>query len=254
MKISNDTKQVIKKLFISLIVIVAIVLIGYLVFDLIGWTDLTREELQAFISSTGAIAPLVYIGVSFAQVTLIPIPGAVTILAGNYLFGFWLSFLYSYIGMMLGGAFAFVLGRKLGRPYINWVAGGKEKADEWIKKLKGRETVFLFFAFLLPLFPDDILCSIAGILPISFAAFTVMQIITRATSIGGTLLFMSGEVIPYSGWGIPVLIALAIIAVVAFIISLKYADKLNEFFSRFIDKIVVKKKSKGEREKSEQEN
>ena len=123
MKISNDTKQVIKKLFISLIVIVAIVLIGYLVFDLIGWTDLTREELQEFISSTGAIAPLVYIGVSFAQVTLIPIPGAVTILAGNYLFGVWLSFLYSYIGMMLGGAFAFVLGRKLGRPYINWVAG-----------------------------------------------------------------------------------------------------------------------------------
>lgn len=254
MKISNDTKQVIKKLFISLIVIVAIVLIGYLVFDLIGWTDLTREELQEFISSTGAIAPLVYIGVSFAQVTLIPIPGAVTILAGNYLFGVWLSFLYSYIGMMLGGALAFVLGRKLGRPYINWVAGGKEKADEWIKKLKGRETVFLFFAFLLPLFPDDILCSIAGILPISFATFTVMQVITRATSIGGTLLFMSGEVIPYSGWGIPVLIALAIIAVSAFIVSLKYADKLNEFFSRFIDKIVMKKKSKDKKQKSEQEN
>ncbi len=241
-KLTDNTKQVIKKLFVSGIVIVAILLIGYLVFDLLGWSDLTREELQAFIAGTGAIAPLVYIAVSFAQVTLVPIPGAVTILAGNYLFGFWLSFLYSYIGMFLGGAFAFWLGRKLGRPYINWVAGGKEKADEWIKKLKGRETVFLFFAFLLPLFPDDILCSVAGILPISFMTFTVMQLITRATSIGGTLLFMSGEVIPYSGWGIPVLIALAIITIAAFIVSLKYADKLNEFFSNFIDKLVGKKK------------
>lgn len=240
-KISESTKQVIKKLFISLIIIVCILLIGYLVFDLIGWTDLTREELQEFISSTGAIAPLVFIFVSFAQVTFVPIPGAVTILAGNYLFGFWLSFLYSYIGMMLGGSFAFVLGRWLGRPYINWVAGGKEKADEWIKKLKGRETVFLFFAFLLPLFPDDILCSIAGILPISFATFSIMQIITRATSIGGTLLFMSGEIIPYSGWGIPVLVVIAIIAIAAFIVSLRYADKLNDFFSKFIDKIVGKK-------------
>ncbi len=241
-KLTNDAKLVIKKLFISVIVIVAILLIAYLVFDILGWTDLTREELQAFIASTGAIAPIVYILISFAQVTLVPIPGAVTILAGNYLFGFWLSFLYSYIGMLLGGIFAFWLGRILGRPYINWVAGGKEKADEWIKKLKGRETVFLFFTFLLPLFPDDILCSIAGILPITLTTFTIMQLITRATSIGGTLLFMSGEVIPYSGWGIPVLIALGVITVVAFALSLKYAEKLNEFFSRFIDKISMRKK------------
>jgi uncharacterized membrane protein YdjX (TVP38/TMEM64 family) len=171
----------------------------------------------------------------------VPIPGAVTILAGNYLFGPWLSLLYSYIGMMLGGLFAFALGRWIGRPYVNWVAGSKKKADEWIKKLKGREKVFLFFAFLLPLFPDDILCSIAGVLPITWIEFTFMQVITRATSIGGTLLFMSGEVIPYHGWGIVVLVILTVIAIIAFVISLKYANKLNDAFSRFIDKLTKKK-------------
>ena len=43
--------------------------------------------------------------------------------------------------------------------------------------------------FLLPMFPDDILCSIAGIMPITYSVFIFMQLITRFTSIGGTLLF-----------------------------------------------------------------
>lgn len=243
-KISDENKKVIIKLLISALIIGLIIVAGYLVFKFLGWTDLTREEIQDFVSSTGAIAPLVFIFISFAQVTLVPIPGAITIVAGNYLFGFWLSFLYSYIGMFLGGLVAFALGRLIGRPYVNWVAGSKEKADEWIKKLKGREKVFLFFAFLLPLFPDDILCAVAGVLPISWTLFTVMQLITRATSIGGTLIFMSGEIIPYHGWGLVVLVILAIVSVVAFILSLKYYDKINDFFSKFVDKFSKKTKVK----------
>ena len=242
--LSQENKKVILKLVISVLVIGVIILAVYLLFRGLGWTELTKEELQDFIKSTGAIAPLVFIAVSFAQVTLIPIPGAVTILAGNYLFGFWLSLLYSYIGMMLGGIVAFALGRIIGRPFVNWVAGSKEKADEWIKKLKGRETVFLFFAFLLPLFPDDILCSVAGILPISWITFIVMQVITRFTSISGTLIFMSGEVIPYHGWGLVILITIFALAIVAFIISVKYAEKLNKIFSDYIDKITGKIKKK----------
>ena len=145
--------------------------------------------------------------------------------------------------MMVGSVVSFALGRLIGRPYVNWVAGGKEQADEWIKKLKGRETVFLFFAFLLPFFPDDILCAIAGALPIRWITFIIMQVITRATSIGATMIFMSGEIIPFYGWGLIVLGAVAIIAIVAFRISIKYAEKLNLFFDNIISKLTVKKKS-----------
>jgi hypothetical protein len=49
---------------------------------------------------------------------------------------------------------------------------------------------------------------------------------------------MSGEIIPYHGWGLVVLIVIALLCVVAFILSLKYADKLNQYFSGFIDKIT----------------
>jgi len=143
--------------------------------------------------------------------------------------------------MLIGSIVAWWLGRLIGRPYVNWVAGGSEQADEWLKRLKGREKVFLFFAFLLPLFPDDLLCSVAGILPISFSVFMIMQIITRATSIGASLLFMSGEIIPFHGWGLVVLGVVAVLIILAFILSLKYADKINAYFDNFINKITKNK-------------
>ncbi len=240
----TSTKKSITRLLLSVAIIVTIVILAYLIFKHFGITDLTREQLQEYLKSLGVVAPLLFIIISFLQVTFVPIPGAITILAGNYVFGAFGSFIYSYVGMLLGGLFAWWLGRIIGRPYINWVAGSKETADSWIKRLKGRETVFLFFAFLLPLFPDDLLCSVAGILPISFIAFLLMQLVTRATSIGGTLIFMSGEIIPYHGWGIAVLIVLGIITLIAFIMSIKYADKLNSFFDKLINKIMFRKKSK----------
>lgn len=235
-------KSQIIKIAISVTVLAIIVFLGYIILKNVGVIGLTEQELEDYISSTGAVAPLVFIAVSFLQVTFIPIPGAITIIAGNFLFGFFKSFLYSYIGMMLGSLFAFFLGRKLGRAYINWVIGDVAKVDEWIKRLKGKEKVFLFFAFLLPLFPDDILCTIAGMLPISWLTFIVMQLITRVTSIGATLLFMSGEIIPYSGWGLIVLGILALISIIAFIVSLKYSEKINKFFDNFVNKMSSKLK------------
>lgn len=240
----KENKEVIKRLILSLIAIVLLVGAIYLVFYLLGWTKLTQEQLQDYIKSTGVVAPLVYILVTFAQVTLIPIPGAITILAGSYLFGFFGAFIYSYIGMLIGSFVSFALGRLIGKPYVNWVTGSQEKTEEWITKLQGREKVFLFFAFFLPFFPDDILCAVAGALPIKWLTFIIMQLITRFTSILGTMLFMSGEIIPFYGWGLIVLGVVGIILLAIFILSLKYSKQINDFFSNLIDKINKKNKEK----------
>ena len=237
-----DIKSIIIKIIISLLVIGLIILGLYFLFKYLGWTNLTKEELQAKIASTGVFAPIVFIVASFLQVTFIPIPSSVTIIVGNYLFGFWLSFLYSYIGIILGSILAFYLGRWLGRPFVNWVVGDSKAVDEYLIKMKNKEKVILFFMFLLPLFPDDALCSLAGILPISFLTFLFMQLLTRATSILGTLFFMSGEIIRYDALGITIIVIVCILALVAFYLSYKYADKINEIFYNIMDKITFRKK------------
>lgn len=237
-----DVKKTIIKLVSSIIVIAIFVVLLLVLFKALGIDSLNEEKIQTEISKLGVWAPLAFIFLSFLQVTFVPIPGAVTIIAGNYLFGTWLSFLYSYIGMFLGALLAFFLGRKIGRPFVNWIVGDKETVDYYLKKLKGKETIILFFMFLLPMFPDDILCSIAGIMPITYSVFIFMQLITRFTSIGGTLLFMSGEIIPYHGWGLVLIIFLNILAIIAFILAMKRSEKINDYLISFVDKHFKKKR------------
>lgn len=253
------TKQILKsigKLLFGVLVIVAFFAVLILTFHFgfgITWNDLTNQEkMQEFIKSTGSWGRIIFILISFLQVTFVPIPGMVTILAGNYLFGLVESFILSYIGMLIGSFVAFFLGRKIGRPFVNWVVGDKNTVDMYLKKLKGRELVLFFFMFLLPFFPDDLLCSVAGITSISWFAFIILQVITRFTSIGGTLLFMSGEFIPYSGWGVPVLIILGIFAGILFIISYKYSDKINHFLENLSTKITNLFKSRKNKAKQKE--
>ncbi|MBE6691041.1 MAG: TVP38/TMEM64 family protein [Ruminococcaceae bacterium] len=227
-----------RRLLLSTLSAGVLLLALYLLLRRFGWTAIDREGLQQSIAATGAVAPLAYIGITVLQVTLIPIPGAVTILAGNYLFGAWRAFLYSYIGMLAGSMLAYFLGKLLGRPFVNWIAGGADVTERWLKKLRKRENVLLFFAFLFPCFPDDLLCAVAGVLPITVGVFFLMQLITRATSIGATLLFLSGEVIPFSGWGIPVLCAVGLLGLSAFLLCMRYADRINALLERLSDRIL----------------
>lgn len=248
MEKKNSKKKIIIRILLSLVVMAIFLVILYLIFKKLGLIGLSKEQIQEKISSFGPWGPLAFIVLSFLQVTFIPLPSAITIVVGCYLFGFWLSFLYSLIGILLGSFLAFFLGRKLGRPFINWLFGDKEKVDYYLKKLQGKETVLLFFMFLLPMFPDDALCGIAGILPISYFVFLIMQLITRTTSILATLLIMSGEFIPYHGYGIVIMIVLALLGIIAFIIAFKNADRINDALITFTNKIFLKKKRKKEKD------
>jgi len=240
----QSKKRTIIRISISILVIALIVIGVYFLFKHLGFNNISKEKLRDYISSTGPWAPLVFILISFLQVTFIPIPSSVTILAGSFLFGPGLSFLYSYIGILLGSFLAFFLGRIIGKPFVNWIVGDKETVEKYLKKLKGKETVLLFFMFLLPFFPDDALCAIAGILPISWPVFIAMQLISRATSIFGNILFLSGEFIPYNTtWGIVTITILSILGIVAFIFCYKYSEQIQTFIINFISKHSKKNKN-----------
>ena len=241
-KKQNKNKLIIK-LAVSALILVLFLGLMYLIFYKLGITELTQEEIQSYLESKGALAPLVFILITFLQVTFIPIPSTITVLVGNYLFGFWTSYLYSFIGMIVGSVFAFYLGRWFGKKFIYWLVNDKEMVDSYLYKIKNKGNVLLFFMFIFPFFPDDLLCSIAGILPMSGFSFFLMQLFTRGVTILATLFMLGGDIIPFSGWGIPFNICLCLIFAIIFYIAYKNAEKISDFISKIVLKLK-KRKSK----------
>lgn len=230
--ITPKIKRSLIRLASAAAVLVPIVIIALFLLHKYGIDNISREQIQNIVGQYGALAPLAFILITFLQVSFIPIPSAPVILAGSFIFGVVEGFFYSYLGTLMGASMAFFLGRRIGRPFINWVAGDKETVDALFKKLHGREKVVLFSMFILPMFPDDLLCAIAGMLPLSYGFFLLMQIVSRTVAIGGTLLLFSGDILPFHGWGLwvigGIIAAIVIVFIVLFIILRKKHRNANK--------------------------
>lgn len=236
----SSKKKLIIKIIISFVFLAIFLTLVYLFFKQLGLTGISQEQIQLYLEKKGVLAPILFIFITFLQVTFIPIPSTITVLVGNYLFGFWLSYLYSFIGMIIGSMLAFYLGRWFGRKFINWLVSDKSMVDRYLLKIKNKGNILLFFMFLFPFFPDDFLCSVSGIMPISSMAFFIMQVITRGVTILTTLFMLSGDVIPFTGWGIPFNICLCLIFVTLFYIAYKNSEKINKICEKVWRKIYKK--------------
>ena len=138
----------------------------------------SRREVKAFLTSFGPYAPLPFIVLQALQVVFAPIPGEVTGVLGGYVFGTWLGFLYSSIGLTLGSAMAFGLGRWLGAHVVRRLVSDAVYHKFDFVARTGGELVALVF-FLIPGFPKDYLCFLLGVSPMPFGIFFVIATFGR---------------------------------------------------------------------------
>ena len=225
--------QTVYKFMLTGLLLAAILLIGCFILQITGFLDRidSIEDLQELIDSRGSFwAPIIFIVLQMLQVFLLPLPGVLTVGAGVLLFGVWETCLYSYIGIVLGSLVAFAVGRVIGYRAAAWLVG-RESLDKWLQKVKGKDRRLLTVMFVLPIFPDDILCFVAGLSTMTWKYFIIMQLIARALSVVMTSLSVGGMVIPYNTWwGILcwILIGAAIIAL--FILLYKKGDAIERWF------------------------
>jgi uncharacterized membrane protein YdjX (TVP38/TMEM64 family) len=137
--------------------------------------------LRTTIAEFGPLAPVAFVVVQTVQVVVAPIPGQVLAGVGGYLFGGPLGAVYSVVGVVAGSAIAFTLARRFGRPFVERVVDPDALArfDDF---LDDGGTVALFVAFLLPTFPDDVLCFIAGLSELSLRRFLLLVVVGRFPS------------------------------------------------------------------------
>ncbi len=194
------------------------------------------EALRDYISEFGNMAVFLFILFSFLQVIILPVPGSVTVAAGVALFGPLKCSIFSFIGITLGSIVAFAIGRVVGEKAVRWIVG-EETLKKWLQKLKGKDYLILSIMFLLPLFPDDVLCFVAGLSSMTWTYFIVMIVITRVTSILATS-YSVGLIPLTTWWGIMIWLIIGALVVTAFWVVCKYSDKIDGFIK---NKLKIKR-------------
>lgn len=136
------------------------------------------DRVSAFIENTGPWGPVVFILVQIAQVFAAPIPGQITGFVGGFLFGAVPGTIYATIGGTIGCALVFILARRLGRPFVERFV--KPDILERFDFISGRHGLLvLLLIFLIPIFPDDLICYVAGLTLIPIRRLILVALVGR---------------------------------------------------------------------------
>lgn len=183
----------------------------------------TPETMHNYIQQFAPLSHLVFFFLQLASVIIAPIPSNLTTAAGGFLFGPVPAFLLSAGAVTLGSIIVFQLSRLLGQAYVEQFIS-KKNLTKYGEIIRRKQDTFLFLSFLLPFFPDDLICILAGLTQISFRRFLILVVLARpwgllaASAIGGSVLQ-----IPLYG-----MVLLGSIGVFFFLFAMKYGDRFEE--------------------------
>ena len=186
-----------------------------------------KNFLKETVRSWGWMGPFVFMLIQTLQVIVSPVPGEATGLAGGFLFGVGLGFVYSTIGLTAGTLACFGIGRWLGASFIQrFVAEHHWEKMGFIVEAEG--AILCFVLYLIPGFPKDIISYLFGLSPMPFWVFAVVSTLGRAP--GTWILSAQGsQVAPGQLRELALLLALT----VALIIPLYYyRHRIVQFFRR----------------------
>ena len=230
------TLKKLQRIAIVALFIMLFILSVYFVLNFCGlWEKLKSvSQFKSLILSLGFYGRSAFVLFQFLQVTFIPIPSPILIIAGSIIYGPFQAGLLSLAGILLGSAFAFFLGKIFGQKIVRFMVG-KEAQKKWTKFLNNCKFSFVLM-MLLPCFPDDILCLVAGLTDMSWTFFMVTQFITRPIGIFSVSIFSSGNLIPYHGWGLIVWAVIFILAFLLIYLSNKYSQNIESFLKKIFSR------------------
>lgn len=201
---------------LSLCIIVLGIVVG---FEILFYHSVVINWLENIVTKSGVWSWVVLGIVQFLQVVLIPMPATFITLISMKMYpdNLYLLFAVTLAVIMLGVVTSYWIGRKWGKKAVIWCAGSEEEYEKWLSVLKSKKTNIVYFlTILFPIFPDDILCLIAGSIKMNFWWYFVANLIGRA--IGLVTFMFVFKVISNSIWSIIVMIVLMVALVIVKII------------------------------------
>lgn len=223
------SRSTIIKVIAATIIVIAI--IGYLAWDVIAkgplMTLLTnRDQLVAAVNSWGPFAPFLYILLQVLQTVVAPIPGQIVGSIGGFLFGPW-GILWTSIGTLIGCWIVFKIARRFGRPLLEKLFK-KSAIDKFDFIINAKSSSLILFAiFLLPGFPDDVICYIAGLTKLSIKRLMAIVILGRLPVIIVTN-YIGAEV----GTNFAMVLLVSLVAVIILGIGIWQRERIMTYLKR----------------------
>jgi uncharacterized membrane protein YdjX (TVP38/TMEM64 family) len=216
-----------RRFFVHLLALVlAFVVVTVLVHRYFGFlTD--SQALREFIRGYGILAPGVLVVLQAVQVVAAPIPGQVLAVVAGYLFGAWWGTLYNMIGITIGSTIAFWLSRRYGRTYVEKIVHDEALARfDAISDEHGRSA--LFFFFLVPGLPDDVICFAGGLTNIPLWQLVVLAVIGRTPAF--FLVNVVGDLLGTDRFWAALVLAVVLVAIS--VVGYRYRDLFIRYFRR----------------------
>lgn len=195
------------------------------------------DTIVALLNQHKSKSIMIYISFQILQVVISVIPGQVVQMAAGYLFGFWQALIFALSGAVIGTSISFWLAKLLGRDFLH-IFFGEEKMNYYIERLNSKRAYTLvFFLYLIPGLPKDMISYAAGASEMRFKAFITLSTVGRLPGMIGCLLM--GTMAETENYvGVVILGCAAIIAcVLCLIFRKKINAKLDTMYQKYQSKI-----------------
>ena len=212
-----------RKFFGICLSIIAILAVWYywapLLASLRWFSDL--DAVTASIRGYGLWGPAILFILFILQTFLAFIPGQALMVASGYVYGFSGGVLITWFSLVLGGQMAFWLARRYGRPFAEkWIS--PSILDRWDKSAAGQGVGFYVVTLVMPFFPNDAMCYVAGLGNMSNRRFLIANALGRGiASVLTVVVGAFADQIPSLIW--IAIIAFIVLGIVGWIAARRYA-------------------------------
>ena len=232
----NKSRVIISTVKILLLILIVVGIPIYIWFFHGDWIKSIEniDDVVAFLEKYETESIFVYIGLQIVQIVISVMPGQVFQMAAGYIYGFWPALLFAMTGAVAGTAISFMLAKVLGRDFLH-IFFGEEKMSYYIERLNSKKMyAIVFFLYLIPGIPKDMVSYAAGVSEIRFKPFLIISALGRLPGMIGCLL-MGNMVMEEKYTGA---VIIGVFAVIAFCICIAFRNKIQSFLDRFYKKIT----------------
>ncbi|MNI37488.1 TVP38/TMEM64 family inner membrane protein YdjZ [compost metagenome] len=144
---------------------------------------LTEDNLRSLLEQYRSFGPFPGILLTFLKSFIPPLPTVVIVGVNAAVYGLWLGFLYSWIGLVSGCLLTFLVVRKIaGHPYLErWAQKPKvQKSMVWVRR---NAFSYVFLLSIFPVGPFVVINIAAGVARMRIRSFLIAVIAGKAIMI-----------------------------------------------------------------------